>query len=83
MTLPRDLSGDDLVRLLERHYGYKYVRQRGSHMMLCTSIRGEEHSVAVPRHRALKIGTLNSILAYVAEYLGVAPAQVRQELFGR
>ena len=83
MTLPRDLSGDELARLLQRHYGYQYVRQRGSHMTLTTNIRGRDHSVAIPRHQALRVGTLNSILSYVADYLGMTTLEVRQELFGR
>ena len=83
MTLPRDLSGDDLARLLNRHYGYRLVRQNGSHMTLRTTLRGEEHSVGIPRHRAIKVGTLGSILSDVAEYLGLERSQLRRELFGR
>ena len=30
--MPRDMSGDELIRLLRRHFGYRVVRQRGSHM---------------------------------------------------
>ena len=29
MMLPRDLSGDELARLLRRHYGYRLVRLPG------------------------------------------------------
>ena len=36
MTLPRDLSGDELVRLLRRNYGYRVIRQRGSHLRLAS-----------------------------------------------
>ncbi len=63
MMLPRDMSGEELVGLLRRHYGYRVVRQRGSHMRLVTNIRGREHRVSVPRHSALKIGTLYSVQA--------------------
>lgn len=83
MTLPRDLSGDDLARLLHRHYGYRLVRQNGSHMTLRTNFRGEEHNIAIPRHRKVRVGTLGSILSDVAEYLGVPRNEVRNELFGR
>ena len=83
MTLPRDLSGDDLAGLLRRHYGYRFVRQTGSHMTFRTNIRGHEHSVAIPRHQALRVGTLNSILSYVADYLEMTTAEVRRQLFGR
>lgn len=39
MRLPRDLSGDDLAKLLCRHYGYRLIRQKGSHMMLTLHAR--------------------------------------------
>ena len=82
MKLPRDLSGDELVRLLRRGYGYQLTRQRGSHMRLTTTVRGMEHHVAIPNHRQLHAGTLNSILSDVAEYLGITPSEIRRELFG-
>lgn len=31
MRLPRDLSGRDLARRLERHYGHRVTRMKGSH----------------------------------------------------
>ncbi len=30
--LPRDLSGDELVGLLNRRYGYRVIRRRDSHI---------------------------------------------------
>ena len=82
MTLPRDLSGDDLARLLYRHYGYRIVRQKGSHMTATTEVNGAEHSVSIPRHRHLRVGTLGAILSDVAEYLELPRATVRRTLFG-
>lgn len=79
--LPRDLSGDALVRLLNRHFGYRVIRQRGSHMRLMTDIRGVEHRVSVPRHSQLKAGTLSSILSRIAAYLEISQDQLRRELF--
>lgn len=64
MKLPRDLTGDDLLRGLKR-IGYALERQAGSHMILkCDSPR--PHSVTVPNHKPIKIGTLSSILHEVA-----------------
>lgn len=83
MKLPRSLSGNELSRLLRRHYGYELTRQRGSHLRLTTSILGTEHHVTVPRHEVLRVGTLASILSDVSEYLGTTPDEVRQRLFGR
>ena len=34
MKLPRALSGSEVARLLERHYGYRVARTKGSHMTL-------------------------------------------------
>ena len=79
--LPRDMSGDELAGC-RRHYGYRVVRQRGSHMRLVTNIRGREHQVSVPRHSALKVGTLQSVLSRVAAYLEISQDELRRELFG-
>ena len=81
MRLPRDLSGDELVRLLRRHYGYQVIRQRGSHMRLATTLKGTEHRISVPHHDELRVGTLRTILSLVATYLGVEPENVQRELF--
>lgn len=83
MRLPRDVSSDELVRLLRRCYGYEIVRQRGSHIRLSTDILGIEHRVTIPRQRYLRVGTLNSILSDVGEYLGISQSELRQSLFGR
>ncbi|MDE2903786.1 MAG: type II toxin-antitoxin system HicA family toxin [Chloroflexota bacterium] len=82
MRLPRDMSGEDLAALLRRRYGYQLVRQRGSHMTLTRTGGDESHSVTVPRHRALRVGTLGGIVGDVAEHLGVTQDEVRRELFG-
>ena len=81
MTLPRDLSDDELVRLLRRNYGYRVIRQWGSHMRLASEFRGTEHRVSVPSHRQLNVGTLSGIISDVAEYLGLTSAEVRRTLF--
>ena len=83
MTLRRDLSGDDLARLLRRHYGYRLVRQQGSHMTVTTEIDGVECSVTIPRHRQVKVGTLGRIIAEVAEQVGLSRSEVRLALFGQ
>ena len=57
MKLPRDLSGDDVVRALRR-LGFVVVRQVGSHIRL---ERGAAR-VTVPAHSVIVPGTLKSIL---------------------
>lgn len=77
MRLPRDLSGADLVKRLER-LGYVATRQTGSHLRLSTQSNGEHH-VTIPNHDPLRIGTLAAILASVAAHLSVS----REELLRR
>ena len=71
MRMPRNLSGMELAVLLRRRYGYILARQRGSHMRLTSNFMGYEHHVAVPRHNPIRVGTLDDILGYVAEYLEI------------
>ena len=81
MKLPRDLNGTDLVKRLER-YGYLLHHQTGSHMIVRTQENGE-HSVSVPQHKPLKVGTLNSIVGDVAEHLGLDKQVVTERLLSR
>ncbi len=80
MRLPRDLSGDGLAKSLG-DFGYQVVRQSGSHVRLMTMQQGEHH-VTVPRHDALRIGTLAGILSDVADHFGITRDDVAARLFG-
>jgi predicted RNA binding protein YcfA (HicA-like mRNA interferase family) len=65
MKLPRGVSANRLIRALER-LGYSAVRQKGSHVRL--SHKAEPvHSISVPLHDPLKIGTFHGILVEVAQ----------------
>ncbi len=48
MTLLRDISGDELVRLLRRNYGYRLIRQRGSHLRLASNVRARSIACRFP-----------------------------------
>ena len=65
MKLPRGVSADRLIRALE-HLGYQVIRQKGSHVRL-RHPRPPAHTITVPLHNPLKIGTLHAILSEVAE----------------
>lgn len=82
MKLPRDLAGNEVARLLTRHYGYLVTRTRSSHLTMTLTIKGNRHSVTVPRHRDVRVGTLDGIIADVAEFLGLSKREVRVTLFG-
>jgi predicted RNA binding protein YcfA (HicA-like mRNA interferase family) len=80
VKLPRDVSGQDLARRLKL-YGYVVTRQVGSHMRLTTREHGEHH-VTIPAHDALRVGTLEFILASVAFHLGLDRQEIELKLFG-
>jgi predicted RNA binding protein YcfA (HicA-like mRNA interferase family) len=66
LKLPRDLSGTELVKALDR-LQYKVSHQTGSHMRLTTQLNGEHH-VTIPAHDPIKIGTLNAIIRDIASH---------------
>lgn len=80
MKLPRDVSGQELAKLLKK-VGYEVVRQTGSHIRLRSVARGTEHYITVPAHEYLKVGTLSSILADVAVYLEIDRSELLRRLF--
>jgi predicted RNA binding protein YcfA (HicA-like mRNA interferase family) len=80
VKLPRDLSGAELVKGLEK-LGYAVVRQKGGHARLTTQRNGEHH-ITVPIHDALRIGTLAGILSDVAGHLGVDRDTLLVEIVG-
>ena len=82
MKLPRDLSGTEVARRLAGHYGYRVTRNRGSHMTVTLTDGGDQHQVTVPRHRDVRIGTLDAIIADVAAFVGLPKQAVRDTLFG-
>jgi predicted RNA binding protein YcfA (HicA-like mRNA interferase family) len=54
-------SGEEICRILESE-GFRRVRQRGSHAILQKGVRQSTITVPVPMHRAIRIGTLQSII---------------------
>jgi len=79
--MPKDLSGDTLISLLERTFGYKISRQSGSHVRL-TTIREGEHHLTIPKHMSLRIGTVQSILQSIGEHFSLSKQDVINKLFG-
>jgi len=81
MKLPRNLSGAQLIKALEK-LGYQATRQTGSHVRL-TSLQSKEHHLTVPLHDPLRIGTLAAILADVAARHGLTREALITKLFGK
>jgi len=80
LRLPRGVSGDDLAKALA-DLGYRLTRQTGSHLRLTTIERGEHH-VTIPRHAALRVGTLAGILGEVAQHFSLTRDELVERLFG-
>ena len=79
MKTPRGLGGAELADCLCRRWGYQKVQQEGSHIVLQTS-DPSSHRIAVPAHRALRVGTLNSILRAVSRHKGVTRQDIIDSL---
>jgi predicted RNA binding protein YcfA (HicA-like mRNA interferase family) len=70
MKIPRDISSDNIIQLLKK-YDYKITRRTGSHIRLTSNLKGIEHHITIPRHKDLKVGTINSILNDISKYLEI------------
>jgi predicted RNA binding protein YcfA (HicA-like mRNA interferase family) len=79
MKLPRDLSGEKLALLLCRKWDYQQVNQVGSHIILQTDQPASQR-IAIPAHKALRIGTLNGILRTVASHKNVGREDILSSL---
>jgi predicted RNA binding protein YcfA (HicA-like mRNA interferase family) len=78
--IPRDLSGNDLIKLLRKNFGYEISRQTGSHIR-CTTEEGGTHHVTIPAHNPLKLGTLSSILTEVANHFNKTKEEILDQIF--
>lgn len=70
MKIPRDVNGSELVKALKK-LGFFESRQTGSHIRLTHQLNEEEFHLTVPNHKPIKVGTLNSIITEVANYLKI------------
>ena len=77
--LPRDLSANDLIKVLEKYYHYEIRRRKSTHIRLCTFLRGE-HSITIPDHKPIKIRTLKSILRGIATHLNISEKEIIDKL---
>jgi len=75
MKVPRNLSGRELGHLLTKNLGYKIIHQRGSHVVLETE-DPSRHRIAIPDHKALRIGTLNAIVKAVAQHKRISKEKI-------
>jgi predicted RNA binding protein YcfA (HicA-like mRNA interferase family) len=81
MKLPRNVSGEDLVRFLKK-FGYQPTRQTGSHIRLTRITESKELHLTIPAHNPLRIGTLHAILVQASLQTGIELEKLRQMLSG-
>jgi predicted RNA binding protein YcfA (HicA-like mRNA interferase family) len=62
MSKLRSISGPECIKILCNKFGFKIVRQRGSHIVLKKMTENGAVGTVVPNHQELKIGTLKGIL---------------------
>ena len=79
MKLPRDLSGEELVKHLCKRWKYLKIHQVGSHIILQTQ-QPTPQRIAVPEHNPLRIGTLNAILSAVAAHKSVPKETILKDI---
>ena len=79
MKLPRDLSGEELIRSLCRSWEYRRTGQVGSHVVLETESPSHQR-IVVPAHKSLRVGTLNAILRSVARHKAISRAEILKAL---
>jgi predicted RNA binding protein YcfA (HicA-like mRNA interferase family) len=63
-TLPQ-ISGKVLVKFLE-DLGYKKISRKGSHIKFKLFTESGTHTIIVPNHNPIALGTLNDILNKVS-----------------
>lgn len=80
MKLPRDLGGEELARRLG-NLGYQITRQTGSHLRLTRTV-DPVHHLTIPRHKPLRVGTLNNIIKEIALHLKVDKSDLIERLLG-
>jgi predicted RNA binding protein YcfA (HicA-like mRNA interferase family) len=49
------LSGEEVVKILEKSFSFEFVSQRGSHIKLRKIIDGKTVTIVVPNHKELRL----------------------------
>ena len=62
MSKLKKISGKECVKILCNKFGFKAVRQTGSHMILKKETESEKVGTVVPMHNKIKVGTLKGVL---------------------
>ncbi len=60
--MPKTGSGQDVVKILTKHFDFFFVSQKGSHVKLRKQGDGVVITTIVPIHEELSYGTLRGVL---------------------
>jgi predicted RNA binding protein YcfA (HicA-like mRNA interferase family) len=58
----KPVSGEAVIKVLSKQYGFSVSGQSGSHVRLSKATPGGKVGTVVPLHDELRIGTLRSVL---------------------
>lgn len=58
----RPVSGETVIKILSKHYGFVGSGHSGSHVRLSKATPDGKVGTVVPLHKELKVGTLRGIL---------------------
>jgi len=58
----KPVSGEKVVKILCREYGFEVSGQSGSHIRLSKQVPDGKIGTVVPNHKELKVGTLRGVL---------------------
>jgi predicted RNA binding protein YcfA (HicA-like mRNA interferase family) len=78
MKVPRQVSSDKLIRVLERNWDYKFSRQNGSHIILTTETPAH-HSLPVPYRSTIGPGLFRAILKQVCDAKGIELEEILKD----
>lgn len=56
------ISGEEVIKILEKNFGFEFVSQKGSHIKLRKIVNGQTITTIIPNHKELMTGTLRGVL---------------------
>jgi len=56
------ISGQEIIKILEKHFGFIFISQKGSHLKFRKIENEKTITVIIPNHSELAEGTLRNIL---------------------
>ncbi|MBI2452442.1 type II toxin-antitoxin system HicA family toxin [Candidatus Pacearchaeota archaeon] len=62
MSKLKKISGKKCIKILCNKFGFRVIRQRGSHVILNKELPSGKIGTVVPMHKELKVGTLKGVL---------------------